>query len=938
MLIPTPTHAAAALVSTSVGDEAAIVPGVSKRPDFEGVGPERTPDLVHRRIELQSELRPDAVAVSFRDETLTYGELNRRANRLARQLIAAGVQPEERVVACLEPSVDVPTALLAVLKAGAVYVPVDPTYPPARLRTLFEETRPALVLVQGRRSRQIASDCPTATTWVVDAEGNHDDGIPETNLALSIAPEQTASIYYTSGTTGVPKGVMASCANLAHYIDVAQRRYRFGDSDVMPAIARFSFSISMFELLLPLVTGGTLLMLEREHVLDLNRLSRTLRQVTFFHAGPALLKNVLPYIKRHYPDPGLFSGVRHASSGGDLVPVDVLDALKDIFANAEVFVIYGCTEISCMGCTYPVARGRPSLHGCVGLPFDGMTVRVVDAASNEVSQGVAGEVIFAGRGVVKGYLNQPDKTAEKFVDIEGQRFYRTGDMGRIHDDGSLQLLGRSDFQVKIRGMRVELGEVEHQLRRAPGVRDAAAAARESANGEKVLVAYVVMADDADKSEPSSAARLSSVRQHMAENLPDYMVPARYVELPALPLNLNMKLDRRALPDAPPLPSISGHGEDPTARDPETPTERCLASLWMKLLQVDRVALDDRFFDLGGDSMLALAMILEVDRELGIALDGLEVLHEPLEVLASICDRRLGRGAHLRAATRAKGDTAGARVRAPEAASQPTEPFHFGPEQTLYGVLHSSRSAGGDLAVLLCPPVGAESARTHFILQQLARHLAAHGIAAMRFDYFGCADSLGDNIEASCDRWQADIRDALAECRRKTKARRVVAVGVRFGATLLWNMARDVDFLAGLVLWDPVGRGSEYYAEMTAGHRAYLGSVKHLRFGLRASREGARGRGREELLGLTYSDEALRQMKALVMMPTASGRAIPVKWIATWRQARQEALFRSVVGERETSRFETIPLDHRWDDVAQVDRVLPDVGIARRLSAMVKELA
>jgi amino acid adenylation domain-containing protein len=905
---------------------------LSGDPDrFETIGQDRThsasPLLVHKRIELQAAVAPEAVAVKFRDESLAYGKLNRRANQLARYLAAAGVGPEGRVIVCVEPGFDIVVALIAILKAGAVYVPLDPSYPVARIRAILDDTRPHVVVTRRHLIEKLEREGEGAAPSIlaIDTDGHLLEGFSGENLDTFIVPAQTAYIYYTSGTTGAPKGVMASYANLASYIQLAQARYQCTSRDVMPAIARFTFSISMFELTLPLASGGTLVVLERDHILDFARLSRTMTEVTFFHAGPSLLKNLLPYIKRHYADVSAFSRVRHASSGGDTVPEDVLDALRDVFTKAEVFVIYGCSEISCMGCTHPVPRGDSAVRGCVGRPFQTMTVRVTDAAFNLMPVGVEGEILFAGPGVVKGYLNRPDLTAEKFVAIDGLRFYRTGDMGRLREDGCLELLGRSDFQVKLRGMRVELGEVEHHLRRAPGVSDAVAMARDIANGEKTLVAYVVMVGNgAGTVERDAGERMSVIRRHMAERLPDYMVPATYVELAALPLNHNMKLDRRALPAPPSDGGRVGAAAGP--REPETPTEIQLASLWKKLLRVDKVGLGDHFFDLGGDSMLALTVILELDRELGVALEGMEVLRESLEVQAALCDRRLGR-------------VAGAlRVRTSKATpdGDVMEPFHFGQGRGLYGVLHRAPTpgvAGGD-AVLICSPVGHERVRAQFVLQRLARQLAARGIPALRFDYYGLGDSLGETVDATCGRWQLDIRDACTELSRRTNAGRITAIGVRLGATLLWNVAADLD-VARIVLWDPVCVGAEYCAEMTEGHRQYLSATQHLRF----RRSRPHFDGGKELLGSTYSETALRELRALAM---AQSRNVPVKWLASSGPARQEAVFRSICGEagasgaKKESRIETVDVDCAWTDVSRLEDTLPDVGIAKKLAEMVME--
>jgi amino acid adenylation domain-containing protein len=586
------------------------------------------PELVHRRFELQAAAAPDATALRFQNESLSYGGLNRRANKLADYLATKAIGSESRVVVCVEPSLDIVVALLAILKAGAVYVPLDPSYPIARIRTIIEDTQPRLVLTQTHLIEKLGLQGVDALA--LDAAGHLVDGLSSANPGIAIEREQAAYVYYTSGSSGAPKGVVASYANLASYIQVAQARYRFTSRDAMPAIARFTFSISMFELATPLVAGGTLVILERDHVLDLARMSRTLSEVTFFHAGPSLLKSLLSYIERHYADFDAFSGVRHASSGGDMIAPEMLEALRRIFFNAEIFAIYGCTEISCMGCTYPVPRDGPVARTYAGRPFDTMTVRVVDSTLKATPVGTEGEIIFSGDGVVKGYLNRPDPTAERFVEIDGRRFYRTGDIGRMSADGWLEILGRSDFQVKIRGMRVELGEVEHNLRRAPGVCDGVVMAKKSANGAKALVAYVVMDDvDGAKNDRNTANRMSAVRRYMAEQLPDHMTPSLYVELASLPLNHNMKVDRYALPE----PKRDGRriAGAPDVREAETPTEQRLASLWGEVLGIDEVGLDDHFFELGGDSMLALKLIVEIDRELGVVLEGMDVLRESLEV-------------------------------------------------------------------------------------------------------------------------------------------------------------------------------------------------------------------------------------------------------------------------------------------------------------------
>ena len=868
--------------------------------------------LVHQAFEARAAQAPDAAALRYRDTELSYGELNRRANRLARHLAARGLGAEDRVVVCVEPSFDIAVALLGILKAGAVYVPLDPTYPAARIQAILEDTRPALIVSNGYLIERLglAAAAPTLAfdSGALDAAPPGDEA---GDLGLAIEPSRTAYIFYTSGTTGRPKGILASHGNLGFYIEVARERYGIDHREVMPAIARFSFSISMFELASPLAVGGTLVILDRDHVLDPERMARTLTEVTMFHAGPSLLKHLLPYIEKQGWDASRFARVRHASSGGDMVPPEVLEAMKRIFPTAEVFVIYGCSEISCMGCTYPVPRDARVQKTYVGRPFDNVTVRVLDAALRPMPIGAVGEICFAGDGIVKGYLDRPELTAEKFIEIDGQRFYRTGDMGRVSDEGWVEILGRNDFQIKVRGMRIELGEVEYHLRRAPGVRDAAVMAKPSPGGDKIMVGYVVFGDGADTER---AARLAAVRRHMADTVPDYMVPVVYVELERLPLNHNLKLDRHALPDPEPATATARAS---STRAPETPSEQRLAAIWQEVLGGGAVGLDDNFFELGADSLLAMEMIVRVERELQVRIEGMDVLRESLEVIAAICDRRRGD---------ARGTlTKQARPRGP--AGPPAEIFFF---DGLYGVLHGPPPGGtqADTAVLICPPIGQEATRARFVLTKVARALAARGTPALLFDYYGLGDSEGDSLEATPARWRRDIAAARAELVRRTGARRIAAIGVRLGATLL--ATADVD-AAPLVLWDPIRRGADWHAEQAALHRRYLAGQQHLRRG----RRPAAIPGGEEHLGVVYSTAAVGELQRLEL-PRLGGA---VRWLATFEVERQAQERAALVGDAAPSAapgFDAIDVDCAWLDVARLEDIVPDLGIAWKLVKQVTE--
>ncbi len=880
----------------------------------------RTRDLptefLHQTFEANCRAAPHAVALHHRDQQLSYAELNERANQLAHHLIAQGISTEDPVVVCLEPGFDIAVALLGIWKAGAVYVPLDPGYPPARIRAILDDTRPKRILARSPLVARLGLD--PGACFAFDSNGAALDGMPTHNPGLPVDPTQTASIYYTSGTTGQPKGVMASQANLRAYIDLARQRYAIDARDVMPAIARFSFSISMFELMAPLASGGTLVVLDRDHVLDLDRLANTLSEVTFFHAGPSLLKNVLSHIRQQPEDVKRFAGVRHASSGGDMIAPEVLESLKEIFPNAEVFVIYGCSEISCMGCTYPVPRDQRVTRTFVGRPFDNMVVKLFDAALNPVPVGIVGEIFFAGAGVVKGYLNRPELTVEKFIQIGAQRFYRTGDMGRLSEDGWLEILGRNDFQINVRGMRIEIGEVEYTLRKAPGVRDAVVMAKATASGEKVLVAYVVPDAAARAGASGGAERAAAVRRHMAEHLPDYMVPSTYVELENLPLNHNMKVDRRALPE--PVFAQQRLAGDADLRWPETQTERDLARAWMDILAVEHVALDDNLFGLGGQSLQAMQFVARVRQEQRVELEGMEVLRETLEVLAALCDQRQGREP-VRSRSRGAARVCGAT----------TEIFHFGHAQSLYGVVHRPARPKTDEAVLICAPIGLEQVRIHFVLNQLARQLANAGVPVLRFDFFGCADSLGETVDASFSRWFRDVADARLELAHRTGAMRITAVGVRLGATVLCKALRSTE-LSRLVLWDPVLSGAKYVGEQQAMQSEHFRNTRHMRLWSTPPQLV----GSVEMMGTMYSDKALQELRSLAIDQTDLPQTLPTALLVSSRTQGSAEPTPHWLAAQARDGCEKLQLDCGWTDLAQRHEVLPDVGISRALARMVKE--
>jgi amino acid adenylation domain-containing protein len=558
---------------------------------------------VHTVFSALAKKQPGAPAVSYLGRTLSYRELDERSSQLAHHLMAQGVGPEVSVAVCLRPSLDVLISMLAIWKARGVYLPLDPTHPEALIGRMLDEAKPRLALTTLALA-QLTGNWPQ---FCFDRDSallvGQPRGVPATEPSL----DDTAYLLYTSGTTGKSKGVAATQRNLVQYIQSAAQKYGFTAADSFVSLARYTFSISLWELVSPLCCGGHLRLLDREEVLSPERLARTLRDISVIHCGPSLLGGLFRYLRSLPPGQRSFPKMRHASSGGDMVTPAIMEEMKDVFPHAELFVIYGCSEVSCMGTTYPIERDAAQSRTLVGKPFPNVTLKVLDAQRNPVPFGVVGEICFAGDGIVKGYLDRPDLNEEKFVEIEGKRFYRTGDMGRLNSDGHLEFLGRRDFQIQLRGIRIELAGIETVVQQLGLAAQCAVIARQNGDGDVRLLAYVV--------KPRND-RIATFRRALAKELPDYMLPHQVVVLDAMPLTVNGKLDRNCLM-ALPAPQQQSSGKAGSA--PMSERERKVAAIFARTLGLREVGAEDSFFDLGGDSLLGMIALMELEKELGVAL-------------------------------------------------------------------------------------------------------------------------------------------------------------------------------------------------------------------------------------------------------------------------------------------------------------------------------
>ena len=529
----------------------------------------------------QAAATPEAVALETGRRRLTYAQLNERANQMAHWLISQGIGAESRVVVLLPRSADLVTALLAVWKAGGCYVPVDPDHPEARVRSVIEDCQADLVLDEALLARTDLARYPV--------------GDP----ALAAAPERAAYTIYTSGSTGTPKGVVVGHRALTNFLAGMQRTVRLSASDRLAAVTTIAFDIAALELFLPLTAGGRVVLADREHVADPGVMLDLVEDagVTVMQATPALWQTLVSH------DASRLAGLR-VLTGGEALPRPLADTLRA--HAAQVVNLYGPTETTIWSTLADVATdGPPS----IGKPIANTRILILDAALRPVPPGVVGDLWIAGEGLARGYHRQPGRTAARFAadpfGPPGTRMYRTGDLARWSRTGNVEFLGREDFQIKLRGFRIEPGDVEHALTRHPAIRGAVVTVREDQPGDKRLVAYVVAAGDAEL--PSA----EQIRRYLRDLLPGYMIPSAVVALAAIPLTPHGKLDRARLP----RPETTGAAY----RAPESPREAALCELFAEILGVPRVGLDDDFFALGGHSLLATRLTARVRSELGVEI-------------------------------------------------------------------------------------------------------------------------------------------------------------------------------------------------------------------------------------------------------------------------------------------------------------------------------
>jgi amino acid adenylation domain-containing protein len=582
---------------------------------------------LHELVAAQAARTPEATAVIFEGERLSYADLDARAERLSGILRGWGVGPETLVGVCAERSPELVVGLLGVLKAGGAYVPLDPEYPAERLAFMLADAAVPVLLTQRRLLGRLPAS--TARVLVLDdpaawAGGQEPPGAP---AGARVLPENMAYVIYTSGSTGRPKGVGNTHRGIVNRLDWMQAAYRLGPDDVVLQKTPASFDVSVWEFFWPLLAGARLVLARPGGHRDPAYLRDLIvrERVTTAHFVPSMLA---VFLAEEGEDGAERCGsLRRVICSGEELPVGLAQRFLARLPGSELHNLYGPTEaavdVSAWRCDPVALAGTARVP--IGSPIHNLRLYVLDRRMGPVPVGVVGELFVGGVGLARGYVGRPGLTAERFVPDpfgpSGSRLYRTGDLARWRPDGTVEFLGRVDNQVKLRGLRIELGEIEAALRARPRVADAAVVVREDPTGDKRLVAYVVAGPGRALGGAGGGVEGGSgpdgLREALRRVLPDYMVPSAFVTLDALPLMPNGKLDRAALP-----PPLSDRKEGRHAA-PRSASEELVASVFAEVLGVERVGVDDDFFDLGGHSLLALRVVARLSEvvatEVGVHL-------------------------------------------------------------------------------------------------------------------------------------------------------------------------------------------------------------------------------------------------------------------------------------------------------------------------------
>lgn len=587
--------------------------------------------LIHQLFEQQAERTPSREAVRFEGVTVTYEELNRRANRLAHRLRSLRVGPDVLTGICMERSIEMVVSLYGVLKAGGAYVPLDPDYPKDRLAYMINDSNVELVITQRQFAEQF--DGFNVDVLIIDESVPLEEyKVEERNPNIELDENHLAYMFYTSGSTGRPKGAMNTHAAIRNRVQWLQQTFQMSQNDKLLQKSPYSFDVSVWEFFWPHLCGACLVMAKPKGHLDTSYLWEIIKLecITFVQFVPTMLQTFLSDEQAHD-----IPFLKHVFLCGE--PLSA--ALNERFYNtmsAQLHNLYGPTEAAVFITNWTSDRNLDRSVIPIGKAIPENAMYVLNEHYEQVALGEIGELFISGIGLARGYYNRPDLTAERFVPDPfskepGARMYHTGDLGRWLNDGNLECLGRNDDQVKVRGYRIELGEISNMLEQHPAVHQVVTIVREDQPGDQRIVAYFLP-------NHTISPSISELRNHLQQQLPDYMVPSYFVEMEVFPLTPSGKTDRKLLPS----PSVSRQMIGQEYVRPETYIQKELALIWSGFFSYDQIGLDDDFIDLGGHSLVATQILVRCEHHFGVKVSLKDMLTKgtTIRTLSAIIEAKL----------------------------------------------------------------------------------------------------------------------------------------------------------------------------------------------------------------------------------------------------------------------------------------------------------
>lgn len=836
-------------------------------------------------------------AVVYEDNQYSYDELNRQANKLAHHLISQGTKAGDIIALYLNRNIEMLVALLAVQKTGACYLPLDPDYPADRIHYILDHAKATTVITESALNARLPD--LEVDTLDLDTLWDSHTALSDANPGLAIEPATAAYVIYTSGSTGNPKGVLVSHRNVVNFLSSMQQTPGINAQDRLLAVTTLSFDIAVLELYLPLITGATVVVSNRETALDGNALSDliTAENITLMQATPATWRNLLAADWKG-------SDKLKALIGGEALPGDLITPLLDRVES--LWNMYGPTETTVWSsCMQVKGRNQPIR---IGSPIANTTLHLLDDKLRQVPVGCEGELYIGGDGVSIGYIHQPELTAERFIQDPfssepNARLYRTGDLCRIHSNGLLEYISRLDNQVKLRGYRIELGEIETTLAKHEDISQCITTVCEVASGDSRLIAYY--------SVNSRDPGFEDLRTWAKRSLPDYMVPQHCVCLEAFPQTPNGKIDRKALP----RPDF-GTVEIGEEKQPRSDTEKLVATSWGRLIGSASPAYSDNFFEIGGHSLLAMKFISEMQELYKVKIPLRSLLGDNLEQIALQINPNDIPVIESDESTGSISDTTSTSNQA--AFLESSQGFIF--TQMHIPVEPSARSH----AVLICNPIGHEYMRSHRALQQLAQQLAKNGFHVLRFDYYGTGDSEGNDKDVNIETWQKDIENARGHLMRESACESLSIIGLRFGATLAASVPADSN--DKLILWDPIVSGEGYIEQLRGMHKSMLRDLDRFRW----IRRNAIHTVREELLGFQYSAEFQGAISNFEIDKIASANADDLISLHTYNSPESTALLSNWAKTFSNYRQFVMPDTCLWHDIEQIENALLPHDIQRKI--------